>query len=140
MPSLSARMRICGGLSSPLMYSVTSPCICSACCRNKVDLPMPGSPATSIREPGTMPPPSTRLSSASWVSSRTCAPLSTSPRLTVLGCPGNSSFHFSEAFPVVVTSSAKVFHCPHEGHLPVHLALSYPQFWQKKAVLVLLIG
>ena len=27
-----------------------------------------------------------------------------------------------------ITSSTKVFHSPHEGHLPNHLGVSYPQF------------
>jgi hypothetical protein len=39
----------------------------------------------------------------------------------------------------VMTSSTKVFHCSHEGHLPNHFVLSYPQLLQKKAVLVLLM-
>ena len=39
----------------------------------------------------------------------------------------------------VITSSTKVFHCSHDGHLPVHFALSYPQLLQKKAVFVLLM-
>jgi hypothetical protein len=34
-----------------------------------------------------------------------------------------------------MTSSIKVFHCSHEGHLPNHLRDSYPQFEQKNAVL-----
>jgi len=29
-----------------------------------------------------------------------------------------------------------VFHCPHDGHLPVHFALSLPHTWQKYAVLI----
>jgi hypothetical protein len=37
------------------------------------------------------------------------------------------------------TSSTKVFHCWHDGHLPSHLALSKPQLWQKYAILVLAI-
>jgi len=39
------------------------------------------------------------------------------------------------AFSVI--SSTKVFQELHEGHLPSHLADSYPQLWQKYADLVL---
>jgi len=35
------------------------------------------------------------------------------------------------------TSSTKEFHWLHEGHLPIHLADSCPQFWQKKEDLTL---
>ncbi len=34
-------------------------------------------------------------------------------------------------------SSTKVFHSPQEVHLPIHLADSKPQLWQKKADLTL---
>jgi hypothetical protein len=51
------------------------------------------------------------------------------------------SFHSDNGFsvPLTITSSTKVFHSSHEGHLPTHFALSCPQLLQKKAVLVLLI-
>jgi hypothetical protein len=35
------------------------------------------------------------------------------------------------------TSSVKVFHWAQEGHLPNHLALSWPQLPQKKDVFIL---
>jgi hypothetical protein len=31
--------------------------------------------------------------------------------------------------------SLNVFHCPHAGHLPIHFALSCPQFEQTYAIL-----
>jgi hypothetical protein len=37
------------------------------------------------------------------------------------------------------TSSTNVFHSLQDGHLPTHLGLCVPQFWQKNAVLILLI-
>ena len=40
-----------------------------------------------------------------------------------------------EAFGATL-SSAKVFHSWQAGHCPIHLADSYPQFWQKKAVVL----
>ena len=71
-PSRSARMRICTADSSPATYSTDPRLLASstrgasapATCSMSVDLPMPGSPASSATEPGTSPPPSTRLSSA----------------------------------------------------------------------------
>src|SRR5882762_3205265 len=36
----------------------------AAHCMSSVDFPMPGSPPTSVTEPGTMPPPSTKSNSA----------------------------------------------------------------------------
>ena len=41
------------------------PFICIANCNRRVDLPIPGSPAKRINEPGTNPPPNTRLNSGS---------------------------------------------------------------------------
>ena len=38
---------------------------------------------------------------------------------------------------LATTSSAKVFHSPHEGHLPSHLGASKPQLRQKYAFLTL---
>ena len=42
----------------------------AASCSSSVDLPMPGSPPISSAEPGTMPPPVTRSSSAMPVEKR----------------------------------------------------------------------
>ena len=53
-------------------------CIISASCRKSVDFPMPGSPATSTKLPGTIPPPSTRFSSSSFEMMRSCSFVSTS--------------------------------------------------------------
>ena len=41
-----------------------------AICSDNVDLPMPGSPPIRVTEPGTMPPPRTRLNSLLLVSMR----------------------------------------------------------------------
>ena len=70
----AARMRTCAWDSSPDRYSTvrsgcrlaTAPAVCSS----RVDLPMPGSPATSVTDPGTMPPPRTRSNSPNPVGSR----------------------------------------------------------------------
>ncbi len=105
----------------------------AASCSNSVDLPMPGSPLTSTTEPGTMPPPSTRLSSLPSTGTRSRpseeigvsgwgAPLpsmGTKPR-AALRPAGASTTCFS----------ISVFHSPQSGHLPIHLAWALPQFWQ----------
>ena len=52
-----------------------------------------------------------------------------------------AGFHSGTAvFAFSTTSSTKVFHCSHDGHLPNHFALSCPQLLQKNAVFVLLIN
>ena len=61
-PSRSARRRTCWALSSALTYSVV-PGHHASSCSSSVLLPMPGSPPSSVTDPATMPPPSTRSSS-----------------------------------------------------------------------------
>jgi len=45
----------------------------------------------------------------------------------------------TELFGFSMISSTKVFHAPHDGHLPNHLGASKPQLWQKYAILDLAI-
>src|SRR6218665_163758 len=100
---------------------------------------MPGSPPINTNEPGTMPPPNTRFNSWSRVSIRTsfATPTSSNVRgtLRALLCV----CHELAETVLLTTSSAKVFHAPHDGHLPTHLADSAPHSLQKKRVLVLAI-
>src|SRR5512133_934264 len=104
----------------------------------RVDLPIPGSPPMRITEPLTSPPPSTLLSSAVCVSSRGWLFVSTSCSLT--GTPPPLKNGPSEtALVLMIASSEKVFHCPHDGHLPIHLGDSKPQFRQTNTVLVFAI-
>ena len=60
-----ARILIWRTDSSPEIYSTRAPprARCSDACSKSVDLPMPGSPPTSISDPSTTPPPSTRSNS-----------------------------------------------------------------------------
>ena len=67
-PRREARSLICRRLSSPDTYKICGAACCPPSilwqiCSSRVDLPMPGSPLSRMTEPGTMPPPSTRLSS-----------------------------------------------------------------------------
>ena len=103
-------------------------------CRRSVDFPIPGSPPTSVREPGTIPPPSTRSSSPIPVGIRSSFPVEISVRCTgflpaALWLP---SPWFPAGVLAAVGSSTNVFHSLHAGHWPIHFADSYPQFWQKR--------
>ena len=71
-PVRSARNRTCAADSSPETYSVVRPALAqrAATSSSKVDLPTPGSPASSTTAPGTRPSPSTRSSSPTPVSVR----------------------------------------------------------------------
>ena len=69
-PSRSARSRTCWrrllGGDEQARGCRAAPCAASTW-SSSVDLPMPGSPPSSVTEPGTSPPPSTRSSSATPV-------------------------------------------------------------------------
>ena len=64
-PVRSARIRIWPADSSPERYRARRPASAQRCTTSSssVDFPTPGSPASSVTEPGTSPPPSTRSSS-----------------------------------------------------------------------------
>ena len=96
-----------------------------------MDLPIPGSPLTSVTDPGTKPPSSTRSNSLMPVGIADAAVCATfmmgsgslvafSERLTatVLDTSGAS-------FPT--TSSTRVFHAPQVAHWPFHLGCWAPQ-------------
>ena len=105
-------------------------------CNVSVLLPIPGSPPSNTIEPGTNPPPSTRLSSPSRMSMRGSSladmlrsgsgrePPELRPRLT------DEAADAADAWPAVSAAtriSLNVFHWPQLGHLPIHLADSCPQ-------------
>src|ERR1700744_6621727 len=94
----------------------------SANCSIRVDLPMPGSAPISPSAPATMPPPSTRLNSLSGVinlSSSANVISSTNTGLLALCVDVELLFQLgTEVLAFSMISSAKVFHCAHEGHLP----------------------
>ena len=80
-PRRSARMRTCALDSSAVTSRHRAPCSAMRprAWRSRVLLPMPGSPASSVTEPGTSPPSSTRSSSGSPVGRATAACMLTSP-------------------------------------------------------------
>src|SRR5271156_3380421 len=109
-----------------------------------VDLPIPGEPPSSRREPGTRPPPSTRSSSPIPVDMRFTGaiPTSLSGRGASLG-PGTAALEpprrprrppARASLPVTGASgsSTSVFHASHPGHWPCHWADCKPhcvQLW-----------
>ena len=136
-PSRSARSRSCSGDSSPETYSVRTPAPARAApppaaagwtCR------CPGSPPTSTREPGTMPPPSTKSNSARPVRQRAIS----APRDVgqadgrTGGCAPPARPTDPPAPTVSPTgSSASVFHAPHASQRPAHLGCSAPHSVQR---------
>ena len=92
-----------------------------------MDLPTPGSPASSTTAPGTSPPPSTRSSSSTPVGTARAASTSTWPigRAGVLTGPA----------AVVRTAGADVSSTVpqawHSPHRPTHLVVAQPHSAQR---------
>src|SRR5699024_2122168 len=95
-------------------------------CKSKVDFPIPGSPPIKTRDPGTTPPPRTRLNSSKPVRTRPVCSTSTS----FMVCAFETSFDKETRLLVSASwgtfSSTNVFHLPQEGHFPKYFADSYP--------------
>ena len=142
-PSLSARNLSWWALSSPLTYSIRLSVMRSIVCRVSVLLPIPGSPPSKTILPGTNPPPRTRFNSVSLVSIRGSSFADISCRYRGLfEVPATDSLtdcaaDLAAIEPVspAILISLKVFHCPHEGHLPIHFADSCPQLEHTYAIL-----
>lgn len=122
-PSRRARILICRTDSSPEIYSTRAPfCAkCSEACSSSVDLPMPGSPPTSISEPSTTPPPSTRSSSPMPVVARALVSSGISERRIALApVPGRCLFALTGAACCAACGacSSKVFHALQPGICP----------------------
>ena len=129
-PIRLARILICFRDSSPDMYSTLRPsaAICLHTCKSRVDLPIPGSPPTSVREPGTMPPPNTLSNSAMCVLIRSSSCMSTAVRLVGKAPSRLRVLWLAPPLFTGAFSSTMVFHSLHPGHCPIHLEDSYPQF------------
>jgi len=88
-------------------------------------LPMPGSPPSKVTAPGTMPPPSTRSSSGSWVDVGRLASVPTSPMRVGPGrLVGGGGATRSLSPPS--TSSNNVFQSPQLPHCPDHFGYDVP--------------
>src|SRR5699024_6676555 len=104
--------------------------ICYEVCNNKVDFPIPVSPPINTSEPGTIPPPKTRLnSSIDDFTPATCSDL-TSIIFVGLLCLFVAIVLAALEFCFVFTSSTKVFQLLQFVHFPIHFNDSYPLSWQ----------
>ena len=135
-----ARSRTCACDSSPETYSTEllgwPAAMLPAVSSSSVDLPMPGSPAISTTEPGTMPPPSTRSNSPKPVDSRDVVDVSiwvmgvAALTMDAAACvrevrPG-AAVRDDDAVGRASWNSSTVPHCPHCGQRPTHLRPSQP--------------
>ena len=97
---------------------------------------MPGSPPSSVTDPGTRPPPSTRSSSPIAVLRGVPASGSMSPisiGVALVGASGTESDGSA-------TSSTRVFHWPHDEHCPAHLGCDAPQSVHTCSIFTLAMG
>ena len=104
-----------------------------------MDLPMPGSPPTSVTDPGTRPPPSTLSSSGMPVGRAAHEPVSTSAIGTALAIGVSRRWVSASARARSTTSSTSVSHPPQPGHRPAHLADSAPHSPHRWTVLSLVM-
>ena len=134
----SARVRTWAADSSPLTYSTRrSPCSPERAARaatssSRVDLPMPGSPATSTTEPGTRPPPRTRSNSGTPVGRATARRASTSP----IGTAGRSTALAAVVRTVTAPTSDTLPHAWHSPHRPTHFTACQPHSEHRNVALV----
>ena len=101
---------------------------------SSVDFPTPGSPPIRSSDPGTMPPPRTRSSSARPVRRRSVGPSARCREGNRLGPPARRARAARVARAVrwraVTTVSTRVFHAAHERHWPSQRGKSAPHAWQ----------
>jgi hypothetical protein len=124
-PRRSARSATWRADSSAVTYRQVAPRATEArAWSSSVDLPTPGSPPTTVTEPGTSPPPSTRSSSGSPVGTGSVAsPIASAMGMGTEGAmlvPAGSS-----------TSSTSEPLASHAGHQPIHLGASAPHSLQR---------
>ncbi len=131
----SARIFICPTDSSPEIYNVFG--TVNAICKASVDLPMPGSPPSNIKLPGTIPPPRTLSISSTPVFVLATFWLCTSARVVVVaGFRMLSVICF--LLSVTLISSFTLPHFPHSRQRPVHFWYWALQFEQVNMVVCLM--
>ncbi len=135
-PMRSARNRTCPADSSPVTYSTVRPsrpsaprAYVEATSSSRVDLPTPGSPASSTTAPGTSPPPSTRSSS----STRVGAACAASTSISAMGRAGvRAGLAATVRGPADAgPSSVTVPHAWHSPQRPTHLGVVHPHSVQR---------
>ena len=110
--------------------------------RSSVDFPIPGSPASNMTDPATIPPPSRRSTSGMPSSVRGSSPpgcsdsgvASTGPAAAWNGRAAGVEGRLDSA------NSAYVPQAPHAEHRPSHFGLVWPQSLQRKVSFCLGLG
>ena len=134
-PSRSARRRTWAGDSSPAISSTRArPASFASSAAVRLDLPMPGSPASRTIEPGTSPPPSTRSSSPMPVRRRFACSSGTSASGTTRPASAGAA---ARPAPLAcgARSSASVDQASQPGHWPSQRGSLRPHSLQTKTVL-----
>src|SRR5260370_1013438 len=106
---------------------------------SRVDLPTPGSPPTSTRLPGTIPPPSTRFSSSQASARRGAASLEISTR-AIGGAAALVGLAPDLPAAFLTWNSWSVFQAWQCGHWPAHRRLSPPHSVHTKVIMDLGMG
>ena len=135
-PSRSARIRTWAVDSSAhtSRQRSTAPRCAPSACMSSVLLPMPGSPPTSVTDPATSPPPSTRSSSATSVAEQ--ATPAARPRRSASGtlrsAAGRSAARRPDDGRATGADSATEPHVPHSVQRPSHFGDCAPQVEHSK--------
>src|SRR5882757_3319542 len=103
---------------------------------SSVDLPMPGSPPTSVTDPGTIPPPSTKSNSARPVRQRPNASVFNSDK-RMGGLEVGRPALAAEPLNRPTASSINEFQAPQASHFPPHFGWSAPHSVQRNTDLPL---
>src|SRR6267143_1130318 len=98
----------------------------------RVDLPTPGSPPIRTRLPGTMPPPSTRLSSPQARRALGACSAAISTRGVARAAWSGRALDLLSAF--LIWNSCSVFQARQWGHWPAQRRLSPPHSVQTKVM------
>ncbi len=102
---------------------------------SSVLLPMPGSPASSVTDPATSPPCSTRSSSPTPVGIGAAARASTSP----IGTGPSTATRASVPVDASAAASASVPQASHSGQRPSQRGVSHPHSEQRWTVLAVFV-
>ncbi len=130
-PRRAARTLTCVSDSSAEASSTSEPAAArdERTWKSRVDLPMPGGPKTSVTEPATTPPPSTRSSSPTPVGSGFAPSVDTAHSATG-GARGTAPA--PDRARALGGAEANVFHSPQLGHRPTQRSEVAAQAVQRK--------
>src|SRR6476646_6897825 len=107
-----------------------SPASRAATCSSNVDLPIPGSPPTSIAEPATIPPPIARSNSARPLGRRAGREAGVSRPTSGITRPTPWRLCLAEKMlEISALSWTSVFHSEQSGHWPCQRDETDPQAW-----------